>query len=175
MLLPFFYNLLKSLYFTDVNSVLTINSIYNMHLWPWHLYCHTKYKTESHQKQRKSRKIKQQKKAVFLFVVFSTLPCLKILFYLILEIFVQLFLNSEHIYFMHYTQVTVQNCNKWHYTTTYVSTRRHHHKGVSLFKGQLITANVCVNQNIFDWPSILKSKYSTQLLSILWFTRPLGA
>lgn len=45
-----------------------------------------------------------------------------------------------------------------------MSTRRHHHKGVSFSNGQLITANVCVNQNIFDWPHILNSKCSTQLL-----------
>lgn len=42
-------------------------------------------------------------------------------------------------------------------------------------KGQLITANMYVNQNTFDWPRILlKSKYSTQLFAVLWFTGPSG-
>lgn len=65
---------------------------------------------------------------------------------------------------MHYTQVL--------YKTAINDTIRLHMSLIEdiiikvylFFKGQLITANVCVNQNIFDWPSILKSKYSTQLL-----------
>lgn len=64
---------------------------------------------------------------------------------------------------MHYTQVLYKTAIN-DTIRLHMSTRRHHHKGVSFSNGQLITANVCVNQNIFDWLHILNSKWSTQLL-----------
>lgn len=43
--------------------------------------------------------------------------------------------------------------------------QKHHHKGVSISKSQLITANVDVSQKDFGFAKNLKSRHETQLLT----------
>lgn len=43
--------------------------------------------------------------------------------------------------------------------------QKHHHKGVSIRKSQLITANVYVNQRILSLPKNIESRHKTQLLT----------
>ena len=49
--------------------------------------------------------------------------------------------------------------------------QKHHHKGVSSSKSQLITANVFVNQKDLKFAKSTESRHKTQLLLLLTYLR----
>lgn len=65
---------------------------------------------------------------------------------------------------MHYTEIlykTARNATIW----LLMFLQKHHHKGVSISKSQLITANVDVSQKDFGFAKNAKSRHETQLLT----------
>lgn len=67
---------------------------------------------------------------------------------------------------MHYTEIlykTARNATIW----LLIFLQKHHHKGVSISKSQLITANVYVSQKNSKFAKNAESRHKTQLLTVI--------